>query len=126
MEFIELLIDKSTLIKEAMKKIGQSVPKILFVVDDNKLYGSLSDGDIRRYLISGGTIMDSVSKACNRDTKVAKNLIEAKQILSKHFVAIPIIGTDRKIKDIYIGNSNYKEEYNNIKMKWKEKNIYVM
>ena len=39
----------------------------LFVTDtDNRLIGSLTDGDIRRFLISGGSLSDKVAVATNR------------------------------------------------------------
>ena len=115
MEYKELLIDKKTSLKTAMEKISESVPKILFVAEKDKLVGTLTDGDVRRYLTSGGEITDKAYDACNKKpAMVAHDLNEAKQMLSKHYVAIPIVDKANKITDIYIGNSNYKEQYEKI------------
>ncbi|MBR4470666.1 MAG: NTP transferase domain-containing protein [Erysipelotrichaceae bacterium] len=115
MEYRELLISKEKSIKEAMAQIGSSGPKILFVVENEKLLGSLTDGDIRRYLMAGGKIEDSVYDACNRQPKkIAHSLEEARGMLSKHFIAIPITDENNKITDIYIGSSSYKEIYDQI------------
>ena len=115
MEYRELLIDQNKTIKEAMERIGALGPKILFVVEDDMLLGSLTDGDIRRFMMAGGNISDTVYEACNKNPKrIARDIEEAKGMLSKHFVAIPIVDEKRKIRDIYIGSSSYKEEYDKI------------
>ena len=115
MEYRDLLISKDRTIREAMEKIGSLGPKILFVAEDGKLLGSLTDGDIRRYLTAGGKIEDSVYAACNRNPKkVAHSLEEAEKMLNRHFVAIPILDGKNKITDIYIGSNSFKEVYDQI------------
>ena len=115
MEYKELLIEKDKTIKEAMERIGGLGPKILFVVEDEVLKGSLTDGDIRRYLMAGGNISDTVLDACNKaPKKVARNLEEAKGMLSRHFVAIPVVDEKSRVTDVYIGSGSYKEEYDQI------------
>ena len=48
----DLLVLKKVSVKEAMKKLDLVASKILFVVDDEqKLVGSFSDGDVRRYIL---------------------------------------------------------------------------
>ena len=98
------LIEKDTVIKDAMKKIDATKPKILFVAHDNKMIGALTDGDIRRYLLSGGSVEDTVDKACNKKPKrVAHSLEEAVTMLDKNYIAIPIIDGKKNIIDIYTG-----------------------
>jgi len=49
-----LLITPNTTVKEAIQRLNETARKILFVVDgDEKLIGTLTDGDIRRGIISG-------------------------------------------------------------------------
>ena len=116
MEFKELLISKEKTVKEAMERIGALGPKILFVVEeDDTLLGSLTDGDIRRYLMGGGSITNTVYEACNRNPKkVASDVSEAKGMLSRHYVAIPIVDSKGRVIDIYIGNEQFKEQYDKI------------
>ncbi len=56
-------------ILEALSKIEtvNSQIKTLFVLsaDDNHILGTLTDGDVRRFLISGGQVTEDVSKAAN-------------------------------------------------------------
>ena len=48
----DLIIRDSISICDAMRIIDKSDYKILFVTKDGKLYGTLTDGDIRRYLFN--------------------------------------------------------------------------
>lgn len=97
----ELLIEKNKTIKSAMNILGKINPKILFVVDNSKLIGTLTDGDIRRYLLAKGSIEDLVYEACNKQPKVAKTIDEAKEKYSKDYIAIPIVDSRKLIVDIY-------------------------
>lgn len=104
----ELLIDYRKTVAEAMEILGKLHPKILFVSnEENKLMGSLTDGDIRRFMMTGGDIHNSVYNACNKSPKkVAKSLTEAKTMLSKDYIAIPVINSENVICDIYYGEEN--------------------
>ena len=91
--------------KEAMKRIDDNELKILFVVDSFKLLATLTDGDIRRYLISGGNLDDQVLKAGNKQPRIAHTLEEAYKLYQKNeFIAIPIVNNGQLI-DIYFGKS---------------------
>ena len=103
------LISKDCKIKDAMKRIDETKPKILFVVEDGKLVGALTDGDVRRYLLAGGSVDDDVQMACNRHLKkVARNKEEAINMLDRNFIAIPIVDEEGRLLDIYIGQSKKK------------------
>lgn len=104
MGFETLCISKSAIVREAMKKLESVKPKILFVVDGDKLVGSLTDGDLRRYLLSSGKLEDKVEPACNKNPLVAASHDEAKQLYNeKYYVAIPIVDEALVLRDIYIG-----------------------
>lgn len=68
MDFKELLIDKNSTIIDALKQLDKTARKILFVVDDNKLIGSLTDGDVRRYILKSGLLEGKVEEVCNKNT----------------------------------------------------------
>lgn len=105
MNYKQYLIKKDQPIKDAMKKIDSTKPKILFVTENEKLIGALTDGDVRRYLLSGGKVDDPVEKACNKKPKrVAHSLDEAISMLDKNFIAIPVLDKDGNLRDIYTGN----------------------
>ena len=64
------LINGEKLLIDALKQINGigTGPLCLFVINDNGvMLGTLTDGDIRRALIKGATINDSVKYAMNKD-----------------------------------------------------------
>ena len=96
------LVNSDQKIEYGMKKIDLNMNKIVFVLSEKnqKLVGTLSDGDIRRYLLRKGDLKDPISKACNKNPIFAResNLNEdLKKILKNksHFL-IPVINEEKK------------------------------
>ncbi len=101
---IEKFIGREELtVSAAMQKIDLNSCGVLFIVDCNGLLiGCLSDGDVRRYLLSGGKMSDLVINAVNKHPKIARSFEEAKAIYHKKYVvAVPIIGEKGKVEGIY-------------------------
>lgn len=91
-------------ISEAMQRIDANGCAVLFIVDsDDLLVGCVSDGDIRRYLLSGGRMDDLIVRALNFHPRTAASFEEAKAICDgKDIVAVPVIDDRRKIIGVYI------------------------
>ena len=60
MNCADYTINCSTSILEALKKIDYNNKGFLLVVDNGKLIGTLTDGDIRRQMISGSLMSDPI------------------------------------------------------------------
>ena len=92
-------------ISYAMRWIDNNSYGILFLIDKNGLMtGCVTDGDIRRYLLCGGKLDDSVYKAQNSKPKYARNKAEAKKIYhKKNYVVVPIVDEKGAILDLYTG-----------------------
>lgn len=104
MNYQEFLISADVTVKSAMQAIDSVSPQIVFVVEDNKLIASLTDGDIRRYLLAGGKLTDGVKRACHMSPLVAFSKSEAVQLYhQKNYVAIPVLNQKREVVDIYVG-----------------------
>ena len=59
------LIKSTDTLKNAMKKLEKSKYKCLIIVDKNeKLIGTITDGDIRRALLKGAKFDGKVKKYC--------------------------------------------------------------
>ena len=68
-EFSDILIDPKSKLKAAMNQLNVTAKKNLFVVEENrKLVGSLTDGDIRRWILSGGSLEAEIKKVCFKNT----------------------------------------------------------
>ena len=106
-EFSSILINERASIKEAMKQLDKTAEKILFVIDDQiKLIGSLSDGDIRRWILNDGSLGESVEKACFRGTyfvSVKYDLEKTKkEILKRKIVYVPALDEERRIVEFLV------------------------
>ena len=55
-----MCIRKDVTVKEAMRKIGENTGKVLYVLEDGGLFGSLSDGDIRKWILNEGKLSEFV------------------------------------------------------------------
>lgn len=99
---------ESLTVSEAMRQIDGNQHKILFLTDDRqRLIGCVTDGDIRRFLLSGGAMSAPVLAAANRHPKSAKNMTEARALYHrKDYIVIPVIDGDGVIIDLFAGEQD--------------------
>lgn len=104
MNYLKYCITPDLSVRDAMKLIGNTEPQIMFITQGKKLLASLTDGDIRRFLLRGGELTNSVIEAGNKKPLCAGNRNDAAAIYHReHYVAIPILDADHNLTDIYIG-----------------------
>ncbi len=103
---------------QAMRKIDANAGGILFLTDENGvLTGCVSDGDIRRFLLSGGKLEEPVMNAANRSPRSARTDDEAHVLYhQKNYVAIPIIDEEHRVIAIYTGRGEKKTVHNPLKI----------
>ena len=110
----DILIKKTGPLRDALRQLERSDLKLLLVMDDARLYGTLTDGDIRRYLFRGGKIEDEVGFAANTAPKVARSEREAEELYSRYsFRAIPVVSHSMELLDVYVGDdeeNDFREE----------------
>ncbi len=69
----DIKINKSISVRDALSVIDKGAMRIALVVDENdKLIGTISDGDIRRALLSGLNLDDNISTVYNPNPVVCK------------------------------------------------------
>lgn len=96
------LVPRDHTIRQAMERLEKTEEKIVFVVDeDSRLIGSLTDGDIRRWILSDGDLKAQVLQVCNRAPCVVHDgfgtdQIRAEMIL-KNLICIPVVNSSREI-----------------------------
>ena len=77
-------ITKDATIKKALKVIENGDIKIALVVDEQeRLIGTLTDGDIRRGFLKGYNINSSISTIINKKPMVAKKTDTKGKLLNK-------------------------------------------
>ena len=65
MDTENIYIEEQNTIREAMQKIDGNSRKLLFVQDEGVLLATLTDGDIRRWILKGGDLEAQVRQAAN-------------------------------------------------------------
>ena len=109
---IQKFVGADTLtIFETMQLIEKNTHGILFLVDEKKrLDGCVTDGDIRRYLLAGGSTGDAVNGAANHMPVCAETITDAKRLYHiRNHVAIPVLDENRRIIDLYCGEESGKQ-----------------
>ena len=105
MVLADFLIQSGSSIKEAMRQIDKNAKGIVYIVQDKKLIGVLTDGDVRRFLLKNGDLNENVSIIMNKNPivldieheKETHTLLEQNKIRS-----LPIIDEKNEIIRIYI------------------------
>lgn len=108
---LDICVPSSITVREAMKRLDEAEPKILFVLEGQKLLASLTDGDIRRYLLAGGRLEDPVLAAGNPQPRLACDVNEARELYhEKNYKAIPIVDAAGLLKDIFYSREHPAEK----------------
>lgn len=111
----KLIIPRQMPLKEALRKLDEGSEKILFVADDgNKLFGALTDGDTRRWILASGDLSAPVEKVCNPNPvwRTADYDVDElkKLMLERNLIAIPILNDKHEIQDFISWDEIFSEE----------------
>jgi dTDP-glucose pyrophosphorylase len=116
-----------------MQKLNETSEKILFIVDsEEKLLGTLSDGDIRRGLIHGINFTDSVETVMHRNyISLPSGLLDlrqrARQLMIKNKIEqIPILDVNSKIVDVALWTDIFGEKDEENKQSLHANQVVVM
>ena len=102
------IISQDITLLEALSRINSLAPEplVLFVVDNNqRMVGTLTDGDSRRALIAGASVTDKAEKIMLRNfrymtTSNADNVKEIRRQKEIKMKLVPILDEERRIVDI--------------------------
>ena len=117
----DITVQPDITIRKAMKKLNQSGEKCLVITNAQKrLLGTLSDGDLRRAILKGATVGDTIESVYQHKPMVLRHkhydLSEAKKLFTKRkFDIIPVVDEEWKLKDILFWetvfrNGEHREE----------------
>lgn len=120
-DLIKITVKKDATIKETMRAIDQGAIKIALIEDENdKLFGIVSDGDIRRTILDGIDIHEPISKIANKNPIILQEGLEKETIMNQlgiiekgfpkfESVKIPVVDKNKKIKNLAIYSMNTGE-----------------
>ncbi|MHB1688181.1 MAG: nucleotidyltransferase family protein [Ignavibacteriaceae bacterium] len=130
-KFDSITINNKESIRDAIKKLDNYSEKILFVIDDeNHLIGSLTDGDIRRWILWGGNDFNTkVDNACFKKTFFVRESIPLEKenfisdeirdtVLKKKINFVPVVSDSKVIIKILTWDDLFSEtQTKNVKEK---------
>lgn len=102
----KILVSESDNIQKALKKLNENSMQILFVVGkNNKILGTITDGDIRRGLIKKYAITDKLKKVYNKKfiyINEGTSYEKAKILMQNNYVrCIPILNKKKFVIDYF-------------------------
>tara|TARA_B100000787_G_scaffold72772_1_gene53530 strand:- start:1840 stop:2925 length:1086 start_codon:yes stop_codon:yes gene_type:complete len=101
------IIDSNISLKKAIQNLNKTALQICFVYKNDKFYGTLTDGDIRRGLIKGIELNDKIDLIVNtKPNIILQKDLDKKIIVNRVFKKfnsnlIPIINSKKIITDIF-------------------------
>lgn len=98
----DLIIDGSSTVFDAMKKLDERGKRILFIAPEGKLCSVLSDGDVRRHILKGGSLSEPVENIANKNflSLGVGDRARAPAFLVKHSIsAVPLLDSCGRIVD---------------------------
>ena len=108
MSVVKYIINKKATIREALVALDGNTHdwQTLFVVDEGeKMVGTLTDGDIRRGLIKGLELSDTVEKAMHTNFKFVRegqnDALQLKSFREKQIFFVPVLDADNHVVRVY-------------------------
>lgn len=105
-----VFIKEEDTILQALKTFDVSGRRTAFIVDeDNKLLAALSEGDVRRYILSGGDLNEKVQTIANYKPRTLKEeeKSDAKDFLRRHNIeGLPIVDDNGIVVDTVFWSEN--------------------
>ena len=107
MEVSKFFITQYISIRDAIRQLDETAKKILIVVEDKKLIGVITDGDIRRWILKNGDIALPVSSIMNTTPVFLKNEDRDKGIdlmRTNSIEGLPLINDSNEVIDVLFWN----------------------
>ena len=99
-DFQRFCIDAEKSLMDAMHMLNDNDQKTLLVEKNDRLYGTLTDGDVRRWILGNGSLSICVGDVCNTHCTAINEfeLNEAMWIMGKKGIRmLPVVTQDGKI-----------------------------
>lgn len=111
-ELLKFLTYQDATVVDALQKIDKNAQGILFVVDkDDRLIGSITDGDIRRWLIKTGDLQAEISSLMNKTPKFlySYNMRDYREFLKRYSIrTAPVLSATNEVVDIVFSGEGYE------------------
>ncbi len=108
----DFLVSEDITVFQAMQKLNVTAKKILFVVQGKRLVGTITDGDVRRWILANGSLDASIEKAVNYQPiyLLETETKRVAQYMKKHEIdAVPILNEQHEIVRIIFGKEETQQ-----------------
>lgn len=119
MEIGEVFIGEESSMLESMRRLDQVARKVLFVTRENRLVASITDGDIRRWILKKGSLNASVKDIANYAPKYLheREQFRANGFMKEHGIdAVPIVNDQREVVSIFFLNEEALKRKKDLKV----------
>ncbi len=110
----KFIVSKKSTVQDILKVIDKNREGIALVVDDkSRLLGTITDGDVRRFILKNPDIHTKCEKIMNRSYEYTKkdSFEEIKRLMQENRIRhIPLIGKDRKLIRLFISDTIYEPQ----------------
>jgi len=102
------ILKSNATIKSAIQNLIDTSLQIVLIISKNqKLIGTVTDGDIRRGILAGADLNDKVEKIMKRDPIKITNELDKKTIKfmmrANSLLQLPIVDENNRIKGLHLG-----------------------
>ncbi|NQT95557.1 MAG: CBS domain-containing protein [Candidatus Omnitrophica bacterium] len=121
-ELAKIQIHEEETVKAAMRQMDRVALKILFVVDkDNRLLGTVTNGDFRRWVLAGKKIDEKITDLFNRKPvkfRDGYDIEEVKRVMvGDRIEAVPIVDKNNKLVDVLFWEDIFGNRYRRVEHK---------
>lgn len=106
------IVDKTYSLERTMQIIDRNTAGFAVVCDNKKLLGIVTDGDIRRYLLSGGNLKENICNVANQNlyyvNEYERHLADS-IIIRKELTAMPVVNERHELVDIILNKPREAE-----------------
>jgi len=118
----QFVVLENVTVKQAMRQIDENGEKILFVVDQNKqLVGSVSDGDIRRWILAEGSMEAPVSQVSNKQPFTVHERYDRQELrktaLRERYECIPVLDAGRRILELLFWTDLFGDDVSHLALR---------
>ena len=97
------LLDAAASLRTALRLLSASGRHVVFLMEEERLVGALSDGDVRRFLLAGGDIDADARRAANFSPKFlfsTERERAAAFLAENHISAVPVVDESLHVIDV--------------------------
>jgi CBS domain-containing protein len=111
-ELTEYTVAPTDSVRTAMEKIERNKHRVVIVVDEGRVVGTVSDGDIRRAFLHDVLPMAPVERIMQLNPRTTTQADRAKrhaEALSKKLTVLPVVDDEMRLLDVELAYEPFTE-----------------